>query len=209
MRRNPRWLYAELNRSTHTHTHRHRHRLWQWQWQRHWQRQTGITFMHNAKPQNTRTAGATQRQSASSASAQFTLPLAHFSQLLAHNECLRGGKMKKKGGTGNVHVHKKEDKRRNNANDRRRNSYSYSRNRNSRSRSRNATLAVRDACTLDTDTAVAGAWRSVVESNTCKHTYTVKLIHAIQITTIAAQLQQQQQPWRHLASLISNFNCYR
>lgn len=64
--------------------------------------------MHNAKPQNTRTAGATQRQSASSASAQFTLPLAHFSQLLAHNECLRGGKMEKKGGTGNVHVHKKE-----------------------------------------------------------------------------------------------------
>lgn len=63
----------------------------------HWQRQTGITFMHNAKPQNTRTAGATQRQSASSASAQFTLPLAHFSQLLAHNECLRGGKMEKKG----------------------------------------------------------------------------------------------------------------
>lgn len=158
--------------------------------------------MHNAKPQNTRTAGATQRQSASSASAQFTLPLAHFSQLLAHNECLRGGKMEKKGGTGNVHVHKKEDKRRNTANDRRRNSNSRNRN----SRSRNATLAVRDACTLDTDTAVAGAWRGVVESNTCKHTYTVKQIHAIQITTIAAQLQQ---PWRHLASLISNFNCYR
>lgn len=104
------------------------------------------------------------------------------------------------GGTGNVHVHKKEDKRRNNANDRRRNS-----------RSRNATLAVRDACTPDMDTvaAAAGAWRGMVESNTCKHTYTVKRIHAIQITTIAAQLQQQQQQWRHLASLISSFNCYR
>lgn len=61
------------------------------------------------------------------------------------------------GGTGNVHVHKKEDKRRNNANDRRRNS-----------RNRNATLAVRDACTPDMDTAAAaaGAWRGVVESNT-------------------------------------------
>lgn len=51
--------------------------------------------------------------------------------------------------------------------------------------------------------------RGVVESNTCKHTYTVKRIHAIQITTIAAQLQQQQQPWRHLASLITSSNCYR
>lgn len=39
MRRNPRWLYAELNRSTHTNTHRHRHRLWQWQ--RQWQAGTG------------------------------------------------------------------------------------------------------------------------------------------------------------------------
>lgn len=116
--------------------------------------------MHNAKPQNTRTAGAPQRQSASSASAQFTLPLAHFSQLLAHNEYLRGGRLKRGGegaGTGNVHVHKNEGKHRNNANDSRR----RNRKSRSRSRSRNATLAVRDACTLDMDTAAAGAWHGV------------------------------------------------
>lgn len=47
------------------------------------------------------------------------------------------------------------------------------------------------------------AWRGLLESNTYICTYTVKRVHDIQITTVAAQLQQQ---WRHLANLIRSLD---
>lgn len=213
MRRNPSWLYAELNRSnrTHTHTHTSTHTCTCTRTRTqtgHGKVKLGLHLCIMPKPQNTRTHAHSRRAAAAVGfkclSSIYTSVGSFFAATRTLRVLAEGGQV---GGNTDTYIKKKRNKK------------------------KQASILVKTMpCRRVASRCGCGcAWRMQAGHGYCGwgcgyggrgvawcgwewyyiHIYLVKRVHDIQITTNAAQLQQQRRrrqlfvKWRHLANQIS------